>query len=53
MRSGHLFDSRPEGKQSLLDLVIADSVSYTCAARSTQSSRAATGCDARCMAGGG
>ena len=57
VRSGHLFVSRPEGKQSLLDLAIADSVSYTCAGRSSQSSPAAIGCDAklvrdaRCMAG--
>ena len=55
--SGHLFVSRPEGKQSLLDLAIADSVSYSCAGRSSQSSPAAIGCDAklvrdaRCMAG--
>eukprot|EP00439_Symbiodinium_sp_Y106_P020805 s8535_g2.t1 len=55
--SGHLFVSRSEGKQSLLDLAIADSVSYTCAARSSQSSPAVIGCDAklvrnpRCMAG--
>ena len=55
--SGHLFVSRPEGKQSLVDLGIADSVSYSCAARSSQSSPAAIGCDAklvrdaRCMAG--
>eukprot|EP00439_Symbiodinium_sp_Y106_P029592 s8595_g3.t1 len=57
VRSGHLFVSKPEGKQPLLDLAIADSVSYTCAARSSQSSPAAIGCDAklvrdaRCMAG--
>ena len=57
VRSGHLFVSRPEGKQSLLDLVIADSVSYSCAGRPSQSSPAAIGCDAklvrnpRCMAG--
>ena len=57
VRSGHLFASRPEGKQSLVDLGIADSVSYSCAARSSQSSPAAIGCDAklvrdaRCMAG--
>ena len=43
VRSGHLFVSKLEGKQSLLDLAIADSVCHSCAVRSSQSSLAATG----------
>ena len=56
VRSGHLFVTRLDGKQSLWDLAIADSVPSGSAVRSSPSRPAATGHeakhfrDARCMA---